>query len=90
MCQSNIFSKIEQKVYIFPLDKVSFGSSKSYQMETFSTLLALCEAGDLRRHRVHYDIIVMGLIFVIVVLYAISSNTEQYYNRNWSYTCVFT
>ena len=38
-------------------------------METFSVLLAICagingwvnngEAGDLRRHRAHYDVIVM-------------------------------
>ena len=30
-------------------------------METFSALLALCEAGDLRRHRAHYDVTVMYL-----------------------------
>ena len=29
-------------------------------METFSALLAICgEAGDLRRHRTHYDVIIM-------------------------------
>ena len=35
-----------------------------HQMETFSTLLALCagnrDAGDFKRHHAHYDTIVIG------------------------------
>ena len=53
----------------------NMGAWWRHQMETFSALLAICagnspvtrhrvnigEAGDLRRHRDHYDVIVMGM-----------------------------
>ena len=38
-------------------------------METFSALLAICtagEAGDLRHHRAHYDVIVMKYMYIAV------------------------
>ena len=46
-------------------------------METFSALLAICadnrEAGDLKRHRTHYDVTVM------IIMHTLLATGEEYF-----------
>ena len=64
-----------------------------HQMETFSVLLAICawinrwvnnrEAGDLRRYRAHYDVIVMTKVHVLFTF--LNTSTARNTLGQWNF-----